>query len=141
MAKGGRMSLDINAEEFRKRLQVVARKVERGTKKATQAALDEILEESLSEVPYESFTLFDSGFTEVRGYKKDFTGIVGYGGNGDPVNPRTGQRASKYMVAVHEDLQAVHRGGKAKFLEDPVKRYQAKFARRTAQRIRQETGM
>lgn len=47
------------------------------------------------------------------------------------VNPKTGLPASTYAARVHEDLDMPHpRGGKAKFLEDPIRNWAAgKFAR------------
>lgn len=53
------------------------------------------------------------------------------GGFSDPVNPKTGLPVSAYAAVVHEDLDMPHpRGGKAKFLEDPVREYgQANFKR------------
>jgi hypothetical protein len=60
--------------------------------------------------------------SDVGGYS--YQGEVGYGGNGDPVNPRTGKRASSYMVDLHENMDTPHQNGKAKFLEDPVREYQ-----------------
>jgi hypothetical protein len=59
--------------------------------------------------------------TDVGGYV--YAARVGYGGNGDPINPRTGKRASQYMVKLHEDLTTPHHNGKAKFLEDPVREF------------------
>lgn len=47
---------------------------------------------------------------------------------GDEINPRSGIPVSRYAGIVHEDLSLQHpRGGKAKFLEDPVRAYTAKF--------------
>lgn len=47
------------------------------------------------------------------------------------VNPKSGLPASTYAARVHEDLDMPHpRGGKAKFLEDPIRSWSAgKFAR------------
>lgn len=47
------------------------------------------------------------------------------------VNPKTGLPASAYASVVHEDLDMPHpNGGKAKFLEDPIRNWAAgKFAR------------
>jgi len=106
---------------------VAMRNIFRGTKKATIAACEEILKMSLLEVPRDTSTLADSAFYEVS-VREDikshvFEAIVGYGGNGDPINPKTGKPASSYMVAVHERLDVHHPVGKAKFLEDPVRRF------------------
>lgn len=141
MAKGGRAEFSIDYKQFESQLNVVLSRVETGTKKATSAACQEILEMSLSEVPRETNTLANSAFFEIHGKYRNFTAVVGYGGHGDPVNPVTGERASSYMVAVHERLDVYHPTGKAKFLEDPVRAYQTKYAGRAANIIRNEVGM
>jgi len=121
--------------KFDARCEIAIKKVLTGTKKATIEACEEILRMSLLEVPEATGTLAASAFYEVRkrpeikSYK--YEGRVGYGGNGDPINPRTGKPASYYMVAVHERLDQRHVKGKAKFLEDPVRRYAATNFTRT----------
>lgn len=121
---------------FNIKCQAAIRNVSRGTKKATIEACEEILNASLEQVPKDTYTLAMSAFYTIarQAGTSDSTyqyeGHVGYGGNGDPTNPKTGNRASDYMVAVHEDLSVYHRNGKAKFLEDPVREYgEEKFAR------------
>ena len=99
--------------------EIAIRNVARGTKKATVAACEEIMRESKLQVPRLTETLLASAFYEVK-RRTDvsswvYEALLGYGGNGDPINPTTGQRASSYMVAVHEDLEANHPVGKAKF--------------------------
>lgn len=141
MARGGRAEFSIEYSEFARSLQVLLSKVERGTKKATRQACEEILAESLRQVPKDTNTLAKSAFYVIQGKYRNFTAIIGYGGNGDPINPKTGRAASDYMVVVHEDLQARHPVGKAKFLEDPVREYQHKMLQTYARAIRKETGM
>lgn len=140
MARGGRFEISVNATEVLRNLQVAVTRVERGTKKATRAALEEIAADSLAEVPRDTDTLASSLYTRVDGSYKNFTGEIGYGGNGDPVNPNTGLRTSQYMVRDHEDLSAEHPVGKAKFLEDPVNRYKSKFLPGAAAAIKSELG-
>jgi len=100
-----------------------------GTKKATIAACEEILAKSLMQVPKDTNTLAKSAYytvdkrTNISSYR--FGGTIGYGGNGNPINPISGRSAASYMVKVHEDLSAYHKVGKAKFLEDPVREYGA----------------
>jgi hypothetical protein len=93
------------------------------TKKGMLLAAQEIMAESLKEVPRMTNTLADSAFVE-----QDAKGNVdfGYGGTHAKINPLTGLSANDYMVAVHERLDVFHPTGKAKFLEDPVNRYKAK---------------
>lgn len=119
---------------FEAACQAAIRNVDHGTKRATEAAAKDIYYNSMRQVPKMTNTLLDSAFYEVHrraditGYK--YEAVIGYGGNGDPVNPITGQRASRYMTVVHEDLFARHWTGKAKFLEDPVREYGEKYFER-----------
>lgn len=94
-----------------------------GTKRATEAAAKEIMDESKEQVPKVTNTLVASAFHEVHRRGQSYEAILGYGGNGDPINPNTGLPASSYMLAVHEDLDAVHPVGKAKYFEDPFRAY------------------
>ena len=125
-----------SVNEFQARCMSAIRNVGRGTKKATIEAAEEILLMSRQQVPRETLTLFKSSFYKVKRRTDTspntwaYEAIIGYGGNGDPINPITGRQSSYYMVAVHEGLVANHAVGKAKFLEDPVREYgQEKFAR------------
>ena len=120
--------------QFGDRCEASIRNVFRGTKKATEVACQEILSNSMAEVPKDTHTLLMSAFYEVSRRRIKvwaYEAILGYGGNGDPINPRTGQPASTYMVDVHEDLTAIHPVGKAKFLEDPVREYANNNFKRT----------
>ncbi len=113
--------------KFKAKCDILLRNVFTGTKQATEAACREILNESEQQVPVNTGTLLSSSYFKVR--RRDDTskntwayeGILGYGGQGDPVNPLSGMPTSSYMLAVHEDLSANHPNGKAKFLEDPVR--------------------
>lgn len=130
---------------FEAQCEAAIRNLGKGTKKATTAACEEILGNSMSEVPKGTYTLLRSAFYEVSRRTDTsastyaYEAIIGYGGNGDPVNPKTGRRASSYMVAVHEDLSVYHPTGKAKFLEDPVREYARENFPRTVFTYAQES--
>lgn len=143
-----RVSIEIGTKTkgyFRNRCSAAIRNVANGTKKATTKACEEILADSLSQVPRNTNTLANSAFYEV-GRRTDtspntwaYEAVIGYGGNGNPYNAKSKQYASEYMVEVHEDLFAEHpNGGKAKFLEDPVRAYSNKFKRTTIEYISDE---
>lgn len=144
----GTINFDFNKEslnKFNATCEIAIRNVATGTKKATIAACEEILSESKEQVPKLTNTLLQSAFYEVHRRSDTsssyyaYEGTVGYGGNGDPVNPNTGERASSYMLAVHENLSAKHPNGKAKFLEDPVREYAANKFERTVFKYAQES--
>lgn len=126
---------DIDA--FTARCEFAIRNIDRGTKKATIAAAEEIMNESKRQVPKLTETLLASAFYEVTRRTDTsattwaYEALLGYGGNGDPINPLTGEPASSYMVVVHENLDVYHPVGKAKFLEDPVREYADKNFKRT----------
>ncbi len=130
-------------DNFEAQCEAAIRNIGKGTRKATIAACEEILGNSMAEVPKDTYTLLMSAFYEVTKRtdisSSSFEAIVGYGGNGDPVNPKTGRRASSYMVKVHEDLSAYHSTGKAKFLEDPVREYARENFPRTVFTYAQES--
>lgn len=120
----------LNAFEYA--CEAVVTKVGNGSRKALVEACNIISENSLNQVPRDTNTLALSQFWEVTGdYKTGWSATIGYGGNGNPVNPKTGRPASSYMVTVHEDLTAFHVHGKAKFLEDPIREYAAEHFPRT----------
>lgn len=135
----GAFSFDFESDSlgtFNAQCEAAIRNLGKGTKKATIAACEEILFNSKVEVPKDTYALVSSAFykvsrrTDTAASTWSYEAIVGYGGNGDPVNPKSGKRASFYMLKVHEDLSAYHQTGKAKFLEDPVRDYaKDKFAR------------
>lgn len=122
-----RASLNVSKKvlkDFKSSCEATISKVGSGSRKATVQACRDISEESLRQVPYDTGTLAASQFWDVTGHwRTGWTGTIGYGGNGNPINPKTGKPASSYMAAVHEDLTAHHPMGKAKFLEDPLRQY------------------
>ena len=130
--------------KFASACEAVILNVGTATKTGTTVACQEILEESLKQVPRDTDTLASTGFYDVsrRTATKRYTyeGVVGYAGTAgagasrDKLNPKSRSMVSDYAMKVHEDLSAFHpNGGKAKFLEDPVREYGAKHFKRVAE--------
>ena len=122
-----RLTFDIRRTDlnrFDANCNAIINRVGNGSRKALVEACRVISEDSLAQVPRDTDTLANSQYWEVTGsYKTLFEANIGYGGNGDPVNPKTGKAASSYMLKVHEDLTIYHFIGNAKFLENPVRKY------------------
>ena len=144
----GTFSFDFDQKSlnnFEAQCEAAIRNLGNGTKKATTAACQEILGNSLAEVPKDTYTLLMSAFYEVSRRTDTsastyaYEAIIGYGGNGDPVNPKTGRRASSYMVEVHEDLSVYHPTGKAKFFFFSVREYARENFPRTVFTYAQES--
>lgn len=138
-----RVSFDFSKESlgaFENKCEALISKVGNGSRKALLEACNVISEASLNQVPRDTETLAMSHFYEVTGhYKTGWTATIGYGGNGDPINPKSGKRASTYMTKVHDDLLANHpNGGKAKFLEDPVRDFANEKFPRTVYKYMQD---
>lgn len=126
MAKPG---FSMNVGPFLKSLEIAKQKLEAGVHKATVRVVEELEHEIMLQVPKDTDTLAQSFFKEVTKGPEGYSAKLGFGGNGDPVNPRTGEHASSYMTEVHEDLSAYHPIGKAKFLEDPIRAREKGFLR------------
>lgn len=154
------MRIDFNISQaergnFLNACEAVIRNVGAGTRVATLEAASDIMSSSLEQVPVDTGTLISSAFAGVS-RRKDLSrnsyrygAVLGYGdiraltqhmelGPVDwfmdptnPVNPKSSLPASVYAARVHEDLDMPHpNGGKAKFLEDPVRNWASgKFAR------------
>ena len=139
-------------KKFKNACEVAISRVGNSSQTAVMEAAQEIMMESMSQVPKDTGTLARSAFIGVSRVDKlksyRYGAVLGYGtyaGIGDtsylngiewiweptnPVHPKHGFRASAYAGRVHEDLTQPHRNGKAKFLEDPVRDWSSgKFAR------------
>lgn len=154
------MRIDFNISQaergnFINACEAVIRNVGAGTRIATLDAASSIMSESLEQVPVDTGTLVSSAFAGVsrrndlskNSYR--YGAILGYGDirglaphmdlgpvewfmdPTNPVNPKSSLPASAYAARVHEDLDMPHpNGGKAKFLEDPIRNWASgKFAR------------
>lgn len=101
---------------------------------------NELMAASKRQVPVDTGTLRASGMVEEpikRG--KIYKVRLGYG-YGEEKNPKSGQIAAGYAIYVHENLKARHKVGKAKFLEDPMKAWEPKFARNVGIRLKRKLG-
>lgn len=151
-----RIDFNISSDElgkFQTSCEAVIRNVGAGSKAATEEAAWEIMAESLEQVPKDTGALAASAFlgvsarSDLKTYRYgavlgygDTRGLAGHTGLGNiewhmeptnNINPKSGLPASAYATVVHEDLDMPHpNGGKAKFLEDPIRNFASgKFAR------------
>lgn len=129
---------------FESSLEAIMLNVGNASKRITEIACKEVLAESLKQVPRDTGILASTAFYEVErntGTKRyTYRGVVGYaskagaGASRDRYNASSKAMVSDYALRVHEDLGAKHpNGGKAKFLEDPVRAYGATHFKRVAE--------
>lgn len=79
-----------------------------------------ILAASQGLVPVDTSALKSSGYVSEPEQEGDrITVNIGYGGPAAKVNPKTGESTDGYAIYVHENLEAFHPVGTAKFLEIP----------------------
>lgn len=111
---------------------------------AREAILDslQILADQVIEyTPKDTRTLVDSFSYKMIDESVRVRAEFGFGLDRDLVNPKTGQRATEYVMQVHEDLEANHpNGGQAKFLEIPVQNFRDQFAGIATMTIRKRLG-
>ena len=80
-----------------------------------------IISKSNAQIPIVTGTLMGSAYVG-RVDKSDTPTLrLGYGGPADKVNPISGKKASEYAIYVHENLEAKHLVGNAKFLENAIR--------------------
>lgn len=79
-----------------------------------------ILAQSKPLVPVDTGSLRASGYVEMPEIDANkVTVAFGYGGPASIKNPKTGEPTDTYAIYVHENLDAHHKVGMAKFLEIP----------------------
>lgn len=119
---------ELNSKINRLKIDVVG-----ATRKGMLTEAQEIMDESVTQVPRDTDALANSAFVEL-----DDGGdvIFGYGGDHAQTNEKTGQSVNDYMVAVHERMDLVHPTGKAKFLEDPINDHKARIESSLISKIR-----
>lgn len=79
-----------------------------------------IIEASSGLVPVDTGTLKSSRYTAEPVREGDrITVEIGYGGPAAKINPKSGESSDGYAIIVHENLEAFHKTGVAKFLELP----------------------
>lgn len=79
-----------------------------------------IMASSQGLVPVDTTALRSSGYVSEPRYEgKTVTVDIGYGGPAAKINRKTGESTAGYALYVHENLDAFHKVGTAKFLEMP----------------------
>lgn len=92
-----------------------------------------ILAASQGLVPIDTGTLRSSGYvTEPERAEGRITVEIGYGGPAAKINPKSGESSDGYAIIVHENLEAHHPVGGAKFLELPFNQATRGMGRRIA---------
>lgn len=98
-----------------------------------------ILASSQGLVPVDTNALRSSGYvTEPVRDINMLSVFIGYGGPAAKINVKTGQSTDGYAILVHENLEAFHKVGTAKFLEMPFDQAKTGMASRLAAGIRSD---
>lgn len=121
--------MPVELERVLKSLGAITGEIEHALKKTMYEEASLVMSASQAQVPVDTGALRSTGvvgFPETRG--SEISVVLGYGGpagaNNSPINRlgRSGRPPSDevgYAVKVHEDKEAHHEVGKAKFLEEP----------------------
>lgn len=130
------VNIDVHASAFIKDLTKHGKSVESGVEEFSENFVEAIMEESSSQVPRQTGSLANSTYVNNESDSKTVKFEFGYGGGNEQINPISGQSTDEYAVEVHENLAAIHPNGKAKFLEDPCREAEGKFASELAKALR-----
>lgn len=96
----------------------------------------QLMSDSQAFVPVDTGTLRSTAFTDQPSTTGSKISVkAGYGGPATKINPKTGEASTDYAVKVHEDLQAHHDVGEAKFLEKPARKLSQKFDENVRRRV------
>lgn len=103
---------------------------------------DEVLKLSNQLVPVDTGTLAESAGYKITKKGNGYSARMGYGVTKNPVNPRTGKRASSYAGEVHENYHftesdGVKANGQGKFFEKALYQYTEDFYRRNKESLRE----
>lgn len=121
--------------EMKGRLLRFAQQYPRVMGEALYEELNEIeLPESNRRIPKDTHAAEESGLVmgpEVR--PGSISATIAYATRGE-TNPKTGQPVSDYIIPLHEDLDAFHPNGEAKFLESTLNESERHLGPRLARR-------
>lgn len=93
-----------------------------------------IMASSQGLVPVDTAALKSSGYVSEPERKGDqIEVVIGYGGPAAKINSKTGESTDGYAIIVHENLEAFHKNGVAKFLEMPFDQAKRGMGGRVAQ--------
>ena len=122
---------------FRKNVSIAGRGVANSTKDGLIEFCEEVLLDSVQLVPIDTGALAQSNDYKITGNANNgYKAKLGYAiGKRNPVNRRTGQRASAYAGTVHEQI-IQHENGQAKFFEQALYRHEDELETYTGQSIK-----
>lgn len=96
-----------------------------------------IMAQSKPLVPVDTSALRSSGYVAQPVRVGDVIRVeLGYGGPAAKINPKTGESVDAYALIVHENLEAHHKVGIAKYLELPFLQAQRGMSARVAAGVR-----
>ena len=140
MAKTSEIKFQVDARtlrSFKKNVSIAGRGVVNSTKDGLIEFCEEVLLDSVQLVPIDTGALAQSNDYKITGSaKKGYKAKLGYAiGKRNPVNRRTGQRASSYAGTVHEHI-VQHENGQAKFFEQALYRHENELETYTGKAIK-----
>jgi hypothetical protein len=107
--------------------------------KALYAEGTEIQAQSLPLVPVDTGTLHNSSYVTEPDRQGDHVIVeVGFGGPATKINPKSGEPSGAYALYVHENLEAHHTVGQAKYLTTPFDAAIPEMSDRIAATVKQE---
>lgn len=126
------MEMDWNTKEAEARLRELVEKFPKTALRAVREEAEIEMTEAKKRTPVDTGALRASGYVDGPAYDVDGDIVVRYGFGGP---------SAPYALQVHEDLEAFHKVGQAKFLESVLRESGPHMAQRVAERIREIKGL
>ena len=121
----------VGSREMRARMEDVAKDARRAIKKAVHKFAQTEMREMKRLVPVDTGTLKNSGYVDKpQENGSHITQELGFGG-----------AAEEYAIVVHEDLEAWHENGQAKYVEQPLSESAPYFAARVGADVKKDLGL
>lgn len=123
-------------QSFTKKVDALINVVDSDMQDELEQFCEDVLYDSNSEIPVDTGTAAESAGYVIESFGRGIRSRMGYAISKDPVNPRTGEAASSYITALHEDITVPHANGSAKFFERALYKHSESFYSKGRERMR-----
>ena len=122
-------------------LEKYGERAERALERQLYAEAQGIIAQSQPLVPVDTSALRSSSYVQDPMREGSLVTVnFGYGGPAAQINPKTKESTDAYALFVHENLEAFHPVGTAKFLEMPFNQAKAGMGARIARNMKTDLG-
>lgn len=135
------LSLHEGSSEIVKSLNRKIVKIKDYSRTALEQAANEVWALALELVPKDTLALYESSYRVILDTPRGPVAEIGFGQYGAPAKIAGKKPPSEYAVYVHENLEAQHPLGQAKYLEEAIKRKERRILEILAASVKGKAGV